>query len=154
MLELETSLWESVARGTLVYLAIALLIRIIPKRQAGSLSPNDLIALVLMGNLAATAIVGASRSVPDILLLLVVVMIWDYLFNLVEYYVPRVRRIAQDSPTLLIYNGVVLKKNLSKEKLTEEELAAALREHGVADVRRVKQAVLEVNGQISVIEKE
>jgi uncharacterized membrane protein YcaP (DUF421 family) len=151
---LETPLWEIVARGTAVYLVVALVIRLIPKRHTGNISPNDLIALIIVGSLAADAIIGQADTILDVLLMAIVVLLWDYLFNVLEYYFPRFRRIAQDSPTLLIHNGELVKENLSKEKLTEQELAASLRKQGVADISRVKQAVLEVDGQISVVEKE
>jgi uncharacterized membrane protein YcaP (DUF421 family) len=150
---LETPLWEIAARGTAVYLAIALVFRLMPKRQTGNLSPNDMIALVIVGSLSADAIMGEAKSTTDLLLMALVVVLWDYFFNLAEFYFPRFRRIAQDSPTLLIHNGALLKENLRKEKLTEQELAATLRKQGVTDVARVKQAVLEVDGQISVVEK-
>jgi uncharacterized membrane protein YcaP (DUF421 family) len=151
---LETSLGDIIARGTAVYLAVALVLRLMPKRHAGNLSPNDMIALVIIGSLAADAIVGEAKTLPDLLLMALVILLWDYLFNLAEYYFPRFRKIAQDTPTLLIHNGVLLKDNLRKEKLTEQELAANLRKQGVSDIAGVKQAVLEVDGHISVIEKD
>lgn len=151
---LETPLWEIAARGTAVYLAIALVLRLMPKRHAGNLSPNDMIALVIVGSLSADAIMGGVKPLPDLLLMVLVVILWDYLFNLAEYHFPRFRGIAQDSPTLLIHNGVLLQDNLRKEKLTHQELAANLRKQGVSDITRVKQAVLEVDGHISVVEKD
>jgi uncharacterized membrane protein YcaP (DUF421 family) len=151
---LETPLWEIAARGTAVYLAITLVFRFMPKRHTGNLSPNDMIALVIVGSLAADAIMGEAKTILDLLLMVLVVILWDYLFNLAEYYFPRFRGIAQDSPTLLIHNGILLKDNLRKETLTEQELAASLRKQGISDITRVKQAVLEVDGQISVVEKD
>jgi uncharacterized membrane protein YcaP (DUF421 family) len=154
MFALEAPLWETFLRGTVVYLAITLIVRFLPKRHMGKLSPNDVIALVIIGDLAGHAIVGEARAILDVLLLIVVVIFWDYVFNLLEYYFPRLRRVAQASPTLLIHNGHLLGENLRKEKLTEEELAANLRKQGVPDIAKVKQAVLETDGQITVIENE
>jgi Predicted membrane protein len=154
MFSLETPLWEIVARGSLAYLAVACVLRIIPKRNAGNLAPNDIIALVMIGNLAAAAVLGGSRSIPDILLLLLVVLLWDYAFDLLEYYFPKTRHIIQDSPTVLVRDGMLIRRNLRKEKVTEQELAASLREQGIEDMARVKLAVLEVDGRISVIRKE
>lgn len=151
---LEMPLWEIAARAAIVYLAIALVIRFIPKRHTGNVSPNDLIALIIVGTLAADAILGQAKTLLDILLMAIVVLVLDYLCNVLEYYFPPFRKIAQDTPTLLIHNGAIVEKNLRHEKLTEQELLAALRKHGIDDINRVKQAVLEVDGQISVIEKE
>lgn len=149
-----TPLWEIVARGTTVYFIIALVFRLMPKRQAGTLAPNDMIALVIIGSLAADAITGEAHTLPDLLLMIAVIVLWDYLFNLAEYYFPRFRGIAQDSPTLLIHHGVLLRENLRKEKLTEQELTANLRKQGIADIAHVRQAILEVDGQISVVQND
>jgi len=150
---LETPLWLIALRGTVVYFAIWLVLRLMPKRSIGNLSANDVIALVIIGSLAADAILGEARSATDLLLMILVVLFWDHLFNLAEFHFPGFRRIAQHAPTLLIYKGVLLKDNLSKEKLTEEELGANLRRQGVSDLTRVEQAILEADGHISVVEK-
>ena len=150
----EMPLWEIALRGTVVYLAVALIIRFIPKRHTGNVAPNDLIALIIVATLAADAVIGDAETIFDIILMIVVVLLWDYFFNLIEYYVPSFRRVAQDTPTLLVYNGAVLKENLRKEKLTEEELQSSLRRKGVSDPDRVQQAVLEVDGEISVVLKD
>lgn len=150
---LETPLWLIALRGTVVYFAIWLVLRLMPKRSIGNLSANDVIALVIIGSLAADAILGEARSATDLLLMILVVLFWDHLFNLAEFHFPGFRRIAQHAHTLLIYKGVLLKDNLSKEKLTEEELGANLRRQGVSDLTRVEQAILEADGHISVVEK-
>lgn len=151
---LETPFWEIIVRATVVYFVLALIVRIMPKRHAGDISPNDFLALIVVGHLAAYAIVGESKTVPDILLMVGIVFGWDYLFNLLTYHFPRLRGFAQDSPTLLIHNGVILKENLRREKLTEQELTASLRKQGISDLGRVKQAILEVDGQISIVEND
>lgn len=149
----ETPVLEIFGRGTLMYIALAVMLRLSPKRHTGNLSPNDMIALVIIASLAADGIRGDAESVPDLLLMVFVVMLWDYLFNLAEFCFPKWRSIAQDSPTLLIHDGVLLKDNLRKEQLTEQELEANLRKRGVEDISRVRQAILETDGHISVLEK-
>lgn len=150
---LETPLWEIFARGTLVYIALAVVLRLVPQRQTGNLAPNDVIALVIIGTLAADAIVGDAKSLLDLFLMILVIVFWDYISNLAEFYFPRFRRVAQHSPTLLIYKGVIVEKNLRKEKITEQELAAHLRLEGITDITQVQQAVLEADGQISFIRR-
>lgn len=150
----ETPLWEIAARGSAVYLAVAAVLRLVPKRQIGSIAPNDMIALVIVGTLAADAIMGDVKALPDVLVMILVILLWDYLSNLAEYHFPRFRGIAQDSPTLLIHQGVLLRDNLRKEKLTEQELIASLRKQGVTEIGEVQQAILEVDGHISVVEKQ
>lgn len=150
---LNLPLWEILARGSLGYIAISVILRLVPKRQTGNLAPNDMIALVIIGTLGADAIIGEAQTLLEILLLVGVVVIWDYLFNLAEFHLPVYRKFAQHPPTLLIYNGVLLSPNMRKEKLTEQELRAHLRMNGIIDISQVKQAILEADGQISIVEK-
>jgi uncharacterized membrane protein YcaP (DUF421 family) len=153
-LTFDTPVWEIVLRGSAAYLTLTAILRLIPKRHIGNMSPNDVIALVIVGALVADAIIGDSQKPVEIMLMALVVLLWDYLFNLVEFHFPRVSRVTQASPTLLIYNGHLLEQNLDKEKLTVEELKANLRKHGIEDIEQVKLAILESDGHISVIEQD
>ena len=146
--------WEIVARGTLIYFVLAVVFRVMPKRLTGELVPMDMITLVIVGTLAAYAIMGESKALPDLLLMIGVMLLWDYLFDVIEFYFVKFRRVSEHSPTLLIHNGVILRNNLRKEKLTDDELSANLRKHGFTDMDQVKQAILEADGSISVIGKE
>jgi uncharacterized membrane protein YcaP (DUF421 family) len=64
---------------------------------------------------------------------------------------PRLRRLVEGSPTLLVLHGEVIADHLRREGLDEETLMAALREHGVTDLDQVEIAVLEIDGSISVV---
>ena len=64
---------------------------------------------------------------------------------------PRLRRLVEGSPTLLVLHGEVIADHLRREGLDQETLEAALREHGVTDLSEVEMAVLEIDGSISVV---
>ena len=64
---LSMPLWEIALRATVAYLGIVFLVRILPKRNAGTISPNDLLTLIVIGALGTSAIVGGSTSPGDIL---------------------------------------------------------------------------------------
>jgi uncharacterized membrane protein YcaP (DUF421 family) len=64
---------------------------------------------------------------------------------------PRLRRMIEGSPTLLVLHGEVLADHVRSEGLDQETLEAALREHGVSKVADVEMAVLEIDGSISVV---
>lgn len=150
----EKPLWEIVLRGTVAYLAIVVVLRVIPKRHLGNISPNDFIALVIIGGLTTDAIGGGSSSMLDYLMMAVVVIMWSYLIDLWEFRFPSWRRLTRDTPTLVVHMGKPLRANMRRERLTAEELAASLRAQGIDDVSTVKQAILEVDGQLSVIQFE
>jgi len=150
----EKPLWEIVVRGTVAYLGIVVVLRVIPKRHLSNLSPNDFITMVIIGGLTTDAIGGGSSSMLDHLLMAVVVIVWSYLIDLLEFRFPGWRRLTRDTPTLVIHKGKPVRSNLRRERLTAEELAASLRSQGVEDVATVKQAILEADGQLSVIQYE
>ncbi len=150
----EKPLWEIVLRGTVAYMAIVVVLRVIPKRHLSGMSPNDIIAMVIIGGLTTDAIGGGSSSMLDYLLMAVVVILWSYLIDLAEFRFPGWRRLTRDTPTLVVHLGRPVRRNMRRERLTAEELAASLRVQGIEDIATVKQAVLEVDGQLSVIQFE
>lgn len=151
MFALESPFWQTVLVASVVYLAVVITIRVVPKRYSGHLSPNDMIALVMIGSLATMGMSLHAKSVGDFLLMIGVVLLWGHVFNWLEFYFPWMRRVAQDTPTPVIRDGRLLRKNMEREMITEEELIACLRKHGLSDVHAVKEAVLEVDGRISVV---
>ena len=150
---LSLPLWEIGLRATVVYLALLLLVRLVPKRNAGHISPNDLLALIVIGGIGTDAIMGGSTSVGDILLLIAIIVFWACLLDALEYRFPAVRRLMRDRQTPLIDKGRLIRRNMRREMVTEEELMAVLRKEGIDDPAMVKSAWLEADGEISVIRK-
>jgi uncharacterized membrane protein YcaP (DUF421 family) len=148
---LSAPVWTIVGRTSLVYLAVVVLMRFAPKRRSGSISPNDIIALVLLGALAGDGIMGGANSVSDVMLMIGTVVAWGYLIDILEYRFPFFQRIIREDETSLIRDGRILWRNLRREWVTKDELMAALREEGIADPSDVKSACLEADGQISVV---
>lgn len=60
----------------------------------------------------------------------------------------------QGNPIMLIYQGKVLHKHLEQAKITHDELEAAIREHGIKNIEQVDLAILEVDGNISVLSQD
>jgi len=147
-------LWEIGLRGTLVYLALVLLVRFVPKRNAGHISPNDLLTVIVIGGIGTDAIMGGSTSIADNLLLIAIVVGWAYLLDAVEYRFPGAQRLLRDRQTILIDNGRLVRRNMRREMVTEQELMAVLRKEGIDDPALVRAACLEADGEISVIRKD
>jgi uncharacterized membrane protein YcaP (DUF421 family) len=151
MFELTMPLWEIMARATVVYLAVIIVLRLMPKRKIGHISPNDLVTLVVIGGMATDAILGGSTSVGDIILLILTVAGWSFILDLLETRVPALSRLFRESETVLIDNGRLMRRNMRSELVTEDELMAVLRKEGIDDPAAVQSACLEADGEISVI---
>lgn len=147
-------LWEIAVRATVVYLALVFLIRVIPKRNAGHISPNDMLTLIVIGGLATDAILGGSTSLGDILIMTGLIIAWGYALDVLEYRFPVLQRVLRDRQTPLIDDGRLLRGNMRREMITEEELKAVLRREGLDDFSMVQSACLEADGDISLVKKD
>jgi uncharacterized membrane protein YcaP (DUF421 family) len=150
---LQTPLFELVARGSVLYLAILFLMRVMPRRTGAELATMDLIFIVLIAEAAARG-VGDFSSVADALVLVLVLMGWNYLLNILTYYVPAMERLTSSPPLKVISDGRLLRRNMRHEYLTEEELISLLREQGIDDVAQVKAAFVEPEGKITFVIKD
>jgi uncharacterized membrane protein YcaP (DUF421 family) len=150
---LETPLLELVVRGSILYLAILILMRLMPRRTGGELATMDLIFIVLIAEAAASG-VGEYSSVADGLVLILVFMGWNYLLNILTYYVPAVEWLTSSPPLEVIRDGRLLRRNMRREYLTEEELLSHLREQGIDDFKQVRKAFVEPEGKVTFVIKD
>jgi uncharacterized membrane protein YcaP (DUF421 family) len=146
----QTPLLEIVMRGAVTYLALYALLRFV-RRQAGSLSTNDLLVLVLIADAAQNAMAGEYRSLTDGLLLVAVIVGLANAMNWLGYHVPHVQRLVHPSAVPLVEHGTPNTDALRRYLVTHEELLTQLRLQGVAQLDEVEAAYVEGNGQISVL---
>ncbi len=151
MLTLDSAAWNIALRTAVVYLVVLVGLRLAGKREIGQLTVFDLVVLLLIANAVQNAMVGPDTSLTGGVLAAVVLLILNAVVARLRLRWPRLRRIIEGSPTLLVLHGEVLIDHLRREGLDQDTLEAALREHGVAKVRDVEMAVLEIDGSISVV---
>jgi uncharacterized membrane protein YcaP (DUF421 family) len=147
------SLLEMFVRGTIMYLAIFLLLRFLPKRQTGGLSTPDILLIVLLADAAQNAMANEYRSVTEGIALVCTIIFWNFAIDWLEFHVPALGKWLQPSPLLLIKDGQVLRKHLRQELITMDELMSHLREEGVSRPEEVAEAYVEPDGSISVKKK-
>ena len=149
-----TPLLETVLRGTLMYLALFLLMRFVLQRETGALGLADLLVVVLLADAAQNGLADDYSSIPDGVLLVGTILFWSYALNWPGYRVPSFERLLHPAPMPLIRNGRLLRKNMERELVTEEELMSQLRLQGVDDLGEVKAVHMEGDGRFSVILRE
>src|SRR3954462_12697114 len=143
----DTPLLEIVLRGTCVYLALFVLLRLVLKRESGGMGVTDLLVVVLIADAAQNAMAGNYTSVPDGLLLVATIIFWSYALNWLGHRFPRIERFIHPAPLPLIEDGRLLRARMREELLTEEELKSQLRLQGVADPGEVKAAYIGGGGR-------
>lgn len=141
---------EVIVRGTLIYLLLYLVLRFFLNRQAGAVGIPDILVIVLIVE-ATTDALGKNESVSEAALLIGTVMAWSYGLQWLSYKVPRLEFLLNSPKVKLIENGKILRRNLRRELVTDEELMALLRSQGIDDPKQVKSAYIEGSGDISVI---
>ena len=144
---------EKIFRSVVVYLFILLAFRFTGKRQVGQLTPFDLVLLLIISNVVQNAVIGNDNSLGGGLIGAVTILALNWTVVEISYRFKFFRKVMEGTPTILIHNGKILTENLKRERITLEELQAAIRKSGVVDTEKVRFAVLEENGQISVVPK-
>jgi Predicted membrane protein len=134
-----------------VYVFIVVAIRLFGKKELSQLSVVDLVFILLISNAVQNAMVGSDSSLLGGLVAAGSLFIVNYLYKLLVYKFPKLGRIMQGEPMLLIYRGKLYQKNIEKAKFTLDELKEAVREHGVEKFEDVDLAMLETDGNISII---
>lgn len=137
-----------------VYIFIIIAIRIFGKKELAQLSVVDLVFILLISNSVQNAMVGSDSSLIGGLLSAGSLFLFNHLFKLVSYRFPKFTKFIEGEAIMLVYNGMVNKKNMEKAKIPMSELLEAMREHGVATVSEINLAVFEVDGNISILSNE
>jgi uncharacterized membrane protein YcaP (DUF421 family) len=150
----DTPFLEIIVRGSVMYLSLVILLRIVLKRQTGTLGMTDLLLITLLADASQNAMAGEYKSLPDGIVLVATIIFWNYAFDWLSAKSPWFERLIEPAPLPLVKYGKLLRQNLRRELITEAELLGKLREQGVEDLSKVKQANIESDGQISVIEYE
>jgi uncharacterized membrane protein YcaP (DUF421 family) len=147
------SLVEIVLRGTLVYLLLFLLMRVL-RREAGALGISDLLVVVIIADASQNAMSSDYKSVTEGAVLVGTIIFWDYSLDWLGYKFPALGRLLRPAPLPLVKDGSALRRNMRKEMISMEELMSQLREEGVERLSEVKRCYLEGDGHISVIKKD
>lgn len=144
------SLLEIAIRGTVIYLALFLAMRFLPRRTIGALGPADLLVVVLIADAVQNGMSGDYKSITEGLLLVAVIFGWATLIDWLDFKFPQ-WHLAEAGPLKLISNGKLLRQNMKRQQITEEELDAQLRQHGQDSPKSVVSAFVEGDGHFSVI---
>lgn len=146
----EIPLLELFVRGSVLYFAILFLMRLMPRRTGGELATMDLIFLLLIAEAASNAF-GEYTSVLEGLILVAILMSWNFIVNASSYRFPFIEKLVSSPPIEIVRNGQMLRRNMRREFVTEEELMSALRQEGIDSLDQVKVATVEGEGPITVI---
>ena len=143
--------WEFVVRGVIVYAFLLVFLRITGKRNVGQYDPFDLILLLILSNAVQNSMNAGDNSLIGGLISATTLIICHTIMARRTYYSPRMSRLIDGTPLKLIENGKVNKTVMASELLTGDDLKAALHAAGCLHAYEVEQAMIETNGQITIV---
>jgi uncharacterized membrane protein YcaP (DUF421 family) len=144
---------DIVIRATVAFLVILFLTRIVGRRELSSLEPFDLILLVTIGDLVQQGVTQNDFSLTGMALAIGTIALLTVGFSYLPWRFQVLRPLLEGVPIILVEDGKVVERNLRRQRLTQEEIAAAARVESIESLNDVKWAVLETSGQISFIKK-
>ena len=137
--------------GTLAYLALVLLLRVSGKRTLSQMNAFDFIVTVALGSTLATVLLSSSVSLARGVLAFAILIFLQFIITWISVRSPAFRSLIKAEPTLLVHKGEFLPGAMKRERVTEEEIRAALRAQGISAVEAVEAVVLETESSFSVV---
>ena len=144
---------DLVVRAAVMFFFVYLLTRIIGRRELSSLQPFDLIMLVMIGDLVQQGVTQNDFSVTGAFLVGGTIALLTVLVSYTSFRFPRLRPVLDGDPVIVIEDGKPIERNLRRNRIALDELAAAARQNQIDSLDDVRWAVLETNGRISFIPK-
>lgn len=144
---------DLVIRAAVMFFFVYLLTRIIGRRELSSLQPFDLIMLVMIGDLVQQGVTQNDFSVTGAFLVGGTIALLTVLVSYVSFRFPRLRPVLDGDPVIVLEDGKPIERNLRRNRIALDELAAAARQSQIDSLDDVRWAVLETNGRISFIPK-
>jgi uncharacterized membrane protein YcaP (DUF421 family) len=142
----------SVARATIIYLAMLILFRVAGKRTLSDVTTFDFVLLLIISESIQTGLTEDSPALVNSLLLVITLVSLNILFSVIKQRWPRVERIVEGLPVLIFSRGKPHHDVMRKERVGEEDIMHAARaSHGLRSLDEVEFAILEASGGISVI---
>lgn len=144
-------LFRVLIMGTATYAALIVVLRVSGKRTLSKMNAFDLVVTVALGSAFATVILDKSVPLVEGLLVLALLIALQFAITWLSVRSLRIQALVKSEPTILVRDGTYLEGALCEQRVTREEVRAALRGHGVAEVGDASLVVLETDGSLSVI---
>jgi len=144
---------DIVLRGTVIFLALYVLVRLMGKRELGQMTPFELIVLVVIGDLIQQGVTQNDFSLTGAIIAVSTIAFWALVFSWLSFLWPRAERLLEGEPRVIIRDGKLLDANLRRSRLTRSEIESEMRLAGIARMEDVAWGILEPRGKISFIQR-
>ena len=146
-----TGVLEAAGSTAAIYLFLVGALRVLSRRQLGQLTLIDLVVILLLGSAVETSMIHGDTSLPVGIASAVTLLVLNRLLTFVFLHTPRLSHLVNGGPILLVNHGRIVEEHLRRTGLTAADLFEALRSQGYEDPTKVRAAVLETDGTVSVV---
>lgn len=147
--------WAGLGRvafvGVLAYLALVALLRVSGKRTLSKMNAFDLVVTVAVGSTLATILLSKDVALAEGLVAFATLVALQFAIAWLSARSAAVSGLVKSEPTLLLYRGTFLHEALRRERVTEGEIRAAMRQQGLAALDQAEAVVLETDGSVTVV---
>jgi uncharacterized membrane protein YcaP (DUF421 family) len=144
----------AVLRALFFYIFLIFITRIVGRRPGKQLAPFEFVLVFFMGGLALTAMVGNEASLTNSLIEIMTVAAAHALVTLIRMASPRLARLIDGTPLILLENQQWRKQTLIQKRVQDDDVMAMARDQGLSSLDQIRKAVLERNGEITIIPQE
>jgi len=141
----------AVLRAAFGYLFLVLLVRIVGRRPGKQLTPFEFVLIFYLGGLTLTGIVGMEMSLSNAFIQILTIALCHYVLTWLRQHSDSFTRVLCGTPLVLLSNGRWRSQTMSNMSLMDDDVMDMAREQGLRDLSRIKLAVLETFGAISII---
>jgi|SRR4051812_40954090 uncharacterized membrane protein YcaP (DUF421 family) len=142
---------DIVLRAAVAYVFILFMLRIVGRRELSTLGPNDLVLLVVMGDLVQNGVTQSDDSITGIFLAISAFGLLTVATSFITFKSRRLRTVIEGVPLILVQDGELVEKNMRAERLDLDDVAEEMRGQGIESLDEVKWCVLESSGSMSFV---
>jgi uncharacterized membrane protein YcaP (DUF421 family) len=144
---------DIVLRAIALYAFVVLIMRVIGRRELSSMTPFDLVLLIILGDAIQQGLTQDDYSVTGAVLAIATIASLQVGTSYLSFRSGKARRVLEGEPIVLVDRGEVVHQNMKRERMTESELAEEARQQQIPAIEEIEWAILESNGSISFIKK-
>ncbi len=143
---------DAVYRGAIVYVLLLFIFRLAGRRTLAQMTSFDLILLLIISEATQNAMIGDDLSITNAMLVIISLVSLDIVLSLIKQWSPLAERWLEGKPMIVVEHGRSLTDLMKKAHIDEADVMTAARDkHGLERMNQIKYAVLETNGEISII---
>lgn len=145
---------DSVLRAAAIYVFLVLIFRISGRRTLNEITTFDLLLLLIISEATQQAMIDSDHSLTGAILVICTLVGIDITLSLVKQRFPRVARVFDGLPVVVMRDGKLFHDRIKQERINEDDILAAARQHyGLESMDQIKHAIVEESGGISIIPK-